>query len=294
MRYDERDDGELLELAASGWAPAFAVLVHRHAPALLVAFADDPDPAERVTDVFLRAMRELPDRAPAGSVSTWLFALAGRPAPEQVPAVPEETLDPIWRELSIRWPDGRHVHRGRPLARRLAVIGGALAVGVLVPLVVLGLPAAPDGDAIESVRAEPLEDAPTEEREPEDIPSFEFPDVTAGAEEAPTDAPDDEPPAPVAPPTTDTATPVAPEPEPEATEDPVPEPVDPVEPIEPVEPPPTGDDGTADGTADGGADSDGSADGSGDGSGDGGSDGSGDGSDGGDGGATLPVIGGDA
>lgn len=283
MRYDERDDGELLELARSGWAPAFAVLVHRHAPALLAAFADDPDPFERVTDVFLRAMRELPDHAPTGPVATWLFALAGRRPPEHVPPVAEEALDPIWRELSLRWPDGRNVHRrSRPVVRRLAVIAGALAVGVLVPLVVLGLPAAPDDD-IESVRAQPLEDEPAEEPEPEDVPSFEFPDVTAGVAEVPTETIDEAPSAPTAPPPDEEEAPADPDPEPVVTEDPV-EPVEPVDPLDPVDPvPPPSDDGTADdGTADDGTEgSDGTADG-GDGTTDGGA---------ADGSEPLPVIG---
>lgn len=288
MRYDERDDGELLELARSGWAPAFAVLVHRHAPALLATFADDPDPFERVTDVFLRAMRELPDHDPPGPVATWLFALAGRRPPEHVPAVAEEALDPIWRELSIRWPDGRHVHRRRPLVRRLAVIAGALAVGVLVPLVVLGLPAAPDDDDIESVRAQPLEEEPAEDPEPEDVPSFEFPDVTAGAAEVPTETLDDEPTAPVAPPPEDAQAPEVDDPEPVVTETPAPEPAEPVDPVDPVDqtpPPPDSDGGSADdGSADDGTGSDGTADGGDDGTSDGGTT---------DGSEPLPVIGGD-
>jgi hypothetical protein len=288
MRYDERDDGELVELARSGWSPAFAVLVHRHAPALLAAFADDPDPFERVTDVFIRAMRELPDHDPSAPVAAWLFALAGRRPPDHVPSVPEEALDPIWRELSLRWPDGRHIHRRRrPVVRRLAVIAGALALGVLVPLVVLGLPATPDDDAIESVRAQPLEEEPTEEPEPEDVPDFEFPDVTAGAVEGPTETSDDEPSAP--PPSTDTQAPM--EPAPETTQPPAPapaEPVEPVDPLDPIEPPPApDDDGTSDGTSDDGAD--GSTDGDPPpGDSDGGETSDGDGGD-----ETLPVIGGD-
>ncbi|WP_052666245.1 RNA polymerase sigma factor [Nitriliruptor alkaliphilus] len=257
MRYDERDDGELLELAQAGWAPAYAVLVHRHAPALLAAFADDPDPLERVTDVFVRAMRQLPERDPAAPVGPWLFALAGRPVPASVVAIDEETLDPVWRSLAARWPDGRHVHHQRPATRRIVAVLGAIALGIAVPTIVLGLPASAPEEATTSVRAQPLDDEPTEEPEPEELPDFEFPDIGGDGGELP-DGPVD----PVTPP----STPRSPSPPPPVVPSPAPSPTpEPSPTVEPVEPPPpepvdpvTDDDGSTDddGTGDDGTDDD--------------------------------------
>jgi hypothetical protein len=249
MRYDERDDSELLELAQAGWSPAFAVLVHRHAPALLAAFADDPDPLERVTDVLLRAMRQLPERDPAAPVGPWLLALAGRPAPAAVPPVDEERLDPVWRQLALRWPDGRHVHHRRPASRLLVTAIGAIAIGIAVPTIVLGIPASAPEDRAESVRAQPLEDEPGDADRPVDLPTFEFPDVSGGpTEPAPGPVVPVEPP-----PTADEpvpTAPVVPAPPPPAPE-PTPEFVPPPEETEeeqiadPVSPEPTDDGGDA-------------------------------------------------
>lgn len=329
MRYDERDDGELLELAQAGWSPAFAVLVHRHAPALLEAFADEPDAADRVTDVFVRAMRKLPDQDPAASVRGWLSALAGRPLREGAPpatadappatdgastadgepttdagpttsstptagttgatgtvllwnatsgpdatavvAAPaagaggagkahldrqlDGTVDAIWRELAGRWPDGRHrrrPRRRRPALRALATVVGAVALGVVVPAIVLGMPPATD-DEVVTVRARPVEEAPEPEPEsPSDtLPTFEFPDIGDPTPPGRSDTPATEPttpgtdtPTPTAP-VTPAPPPTAPEPDPTPVE-PVTPPADP-EPDPAPTPPPTTDPGTGDG-----------------------------------------------
>jgi hypothetical protein len=219
MRYEERDDDELAELAQAGWSPAFAVLVHRHGPALLAAFADRPDPVESTFEVFVRAMRRLGKRDPSVPVRTWLFQLARREEPADVPPPVDASLDHLWRDLAERWPDGRRPRRRHPIVRGIAIAVGAVALGVGVPTVVLGLPDAAE-EPPESVRAEPLEDVPTEEPEPVDLPDFEFPDV---AEEPPPTTQEPVAPAPVEP--TEPAAPAAPTPAPTAPSAPAPAPV---------------------------------------------------------------------
>lgn len=269
MRYHERDDRELLELAQAGWAPAFAVLVHRHGPALLTAFAEDPDPADRVTDVFVRAMRQLPERDPAEPVGPWLFALAGRPAPETVPDTAPDTMDPIWHRLTPLWPDGRRARRPHPVARKVVTVVGAIALGVAVPTIVLGIPAPSSDQNAAKVRAEPLEDEPVVETRSEELPTFEFPDVGGGdGTQAPADAPTDpvttpetapSPTAPVvpapapAPTTTEPPPPTVDEPVSEPTTEPTAEPTAEPEPTAPPPPPPSTDgDGDGGGAADDG------------------------------------------
>lgn len=260
MRYEERSDDELLELAQAGWRPAFAVLVHRYAPALLTAFADTPDPAERTFDVLLRAMKHLPEHDLSEHPGPWFFALAGRPAPARVQAPVEATIDRLWRDLDAQWPDGHvAVRRRAPVLRPLATVLGAIAVGVAVPVIALGLPDGSGEAATETVRAEPLEVVPTDEPEPEQLPAFEFPDVGEPG-------PATEPAAPIAPAPTEPPTPVAPVAPPPPPTDPggpgdggTDGPADPTDPggdptdpggdpgTDPVDPPPSDDGGAGDG-----------------------------------------------
>jgi hypothetical protein len=197
MRYERRRDAELVELAQDGSAPAFAVLVHRHAPAVLAATADAEDPQRATRDVFVRAMRELPDRDPKQPVGPWLTELAGRPAPwttaeeEVAPA----RVDELWRELDRRWPDGRAPRRSRRVLRRVTVAVAAVAIGVAVPAAVLTADPTEDEDVTE-LRAQPLDDPADvpepDGEEPRTLPAFEFPEV----EDAPlAPLPEDEVPA---------------------------------------------------------------------------------------------------
>jgi hypothetical protein len=254
MRYEEREDGELVELAQAGWSPAFAVLVHRHGPALLAAFADEPDPAERTFEVLVRAMRRLDKRDPAQPVRPWLFALAGRDEPATVPPPVGATLDHVWRDLAERWPDGKRPRRRHPILAGIAIALGAIALGVGVPTIVLGLPDAPE-EPPESVRAQPLEEVPVDEPEPIDMPDFEFPDIAEGPAPAPS-----VPSGPAAPAVTEPAEPVAPvtppptapaptDPDPVPAPDPAPAPQPEPEPEpepQPDPPPVTDGDGTGD------------------------------------------------
>lgn len=198
MRYDERDDAELVELAQAGWGPAFAVLVHRHAPMLLAATADDRDPWGATLDVLVRALRQLADRDPSAPVAPWLLELAGRDAPSTVPAADPDELDALWHELDTRWPDGKRPRRRVPAAVRWTALAlGAIGVGIAVPAAVINT-APPEDPVTVELRAQPVADAAAdvdeELEEPEPLPTFEFPDVASDdagtGDDAPTpDAP---------------------------------------------------------------------------------------------------------
>ncbi|MEX1178623.1 MAG: hypothetical protein WEB09_09195 [Nitriliruptor sp.] len=290
MRYEARSDEELLELAQAGWRGAFAVLVHRHAPALLTAFADAPDPVDRTYDVLLRAMRHLPEVDPDRvEVRSWLFTLAGRMPPTRVQSPLEATVDRIWLDLDARWPDGvSHRTTRRPGLVPFATVLGAIALGVAVPVVVLGLPAASSDVPPESIRAQPIDETPVEAPDPDDLPAFEFPDVgdptAPPAQPEPLDGPEEpettiDPPAPV---------PDEGELEPGtgSPEQPTTPPADDQAPVPPDDGGGDLPDGGDPGTGDGGGDVVGDGDGGGDASDDGASDGGT--------GGVVGVIGGDA
>lgn len=187
MRFGDRSDAELIRLAQAGWAPAFAVLVHRYAPVVRATRPRDQPAVPLVTSVFLHAMRELAGRDPAAPVLPWLLRIAGagtKSPPTPVPLPPEE-LDAIWAELHRFWPDGLRPAGPRPWRRAAAVACLAVLVG-LIPAVVLGI----DGAGVETepveLRAVPLPDERTAEvaegQEAEEA-DFAFP-ATPGEQEA--------------------------------------------------------------------------------------------------------------
>jgi hypothetical protein len=214
VRFGDRSDEELIRLAQAGWAPAFAVLVHRYAPVVRATRPRAEPAVPFLTHVFLQAMRELRGRDPRAPVAPWLLGLAGagaRSAKTPVPLSAEE-LDGIWTRVHDYWPDGHRHARNVPWRRGAAIVGLAALAG-LVPAVVLGA----DGTGTEAepleLRAVPLPDertAAVAEEPEDDEPDFSFP-TTPEEQEAP-------PPEPVEP---------APS-EPETTQpDPEPEPQDP-------------------------------------------------------------------
>lgn len=259
MRYDEREDRELVELAKDGWAPAFAVLVHRHAPRVLAASSGGRDPYDATLATFTDAMRRLPDRDSGSAFGPWVLSLSGQLAPDRVPAVDAAVLDRLWADLHVRWPDGRAPRRWPTVVRRVGILVAAVAVGIAVPIAVLSAPASDDPEVIE-LRAQPMPaearpDPPEVEDEGleaiEELPSFEFPDVepepepppSSGTDPGPTDptpAPSPAPaPAPATAPAPAPASGPAPGPAPESEPEPTPEP--PPEDGEPDD----GDDGSA-------------------------------------------------
>jgi hypothetical protein len=268
--YGGRCDAELVADAQAGVAPAFAVLLHRHGPAVRSAVRNDPEPTSAVIETFVRAMRELPSRDPDAPVRPWLLGLVGT-AVEPDPIVPlsEEERDEIWAELAVRWPTGR-VPRRSDRWQRVALAAGLLAVCALVPTMVL-LAGEAEPEPVDELRAFPLQTAAVEVTipdEPEPLPSFTFPTVPELEEPAPptsapepTASPEPTPTPTPAPTVTATATPTPTE-EPTApteTEEPSEEPVEPGPgPTEEPSPTPTlpvppdpggGDDGDGDGEA---------------------------------------------
>lgn len=261
MAHGDRSDAELMQLAQDGASPAFAVLLHRHGPAVRACVATDDDPVGAVIGTFVAAMRRLAKRSPDDPVRPWLLELAARqvrdPAPVGDAALPEldpEEADEIWAELDIRWPDGR-IRRSVPRwLSRVALVVVLVALAVLVPYVVMTYGnEAPEEDALEELVARPFEDEI--EREPADElfdtpdeveveeapPAFEFPDVDDPAtdptpDEAPTDPTSDQ---------VDPAPQVTPDPDPAPTPDPTPEPDPQPDPAPQPDPEPEPDDAPA-------------------------------------------------
>lgn len=190
MRFGDRSDAELIRLAQAGWAPAFAVLVHRYAPVVRATRPRSEPAAPLVTSVFLHAMRELAGRDPAAPVLPWLLRIAGagtKSPPTPAPLSSEE-LDAIWAELHRFWPDGLRHARARPWRRAAAVACLAVLAG-LIPAMVLGV----DGTGVDTepleLRAVPLPDERTAEvadgRETEEA-DFAFPATPEEQEPEPT------------------------------------------------------------------------------------------------------------
>jgi hypothetical protein len=180
VSFQDRSDAELLELAQAGAAAAFAVLLHRHGPAVRSAVRYEDDPTAAVTATFVRAMRALPDLDPAAPARPWLVGLTGTEVvPDPIVPLSEEERDAIWTELARRWPTGRAPrgeHRG---IRRLALVAALVAAGGLVPAAVL-LASRPPPPADE-LRAFPVHletrATPDPDDEPEPLPTFTFPAV---------------------------------------------------------------------------------------------------------------------
>lgn len=194
-----------MELAGAGWAPAFAVLVHRHAPLVHSAVRPTPDPHAAVVGVFSEAMRQLDQRDAAAAVAPWLLDLAGGGPVADPSPLPPEDLDAIWAELHHRWPDGRRMPRALPW-RRLGTGLALVAVAAIVPSVLLGTDHDDtDDEELLELRAFPVEDERT--RQAQVAPEPEAPDFTFPEGPDINESPDPEP-----------------TPEPEATPEPTPTP----------------------------------------------------------------------
>jgi hypothetical protein len=190
----QHSDAELVKLAKAGWSPAFAVLVHRHAPIVHAALADRSDPLSATTAVFVHAMRELRQRAPEAPIAPWLLELVDRPPPDRPSELTDEELDAMWHELHRRWPDGERPASTWPW-RRLALVAGLIVVAAGVPALVLGIDV-PDEEAEVELRAVPVTDEalPVDPPDDDSLPSFSFPVAPEdGGEPAPEEQTEPEP-----------------------------------------------------------------------------------------------------
>jgi hypothetical protein len=176
MQLGTSSDAELVRLAQRGASPPFAVLVHRHAPAVRARVADDRDPTGAVVATFVTAMRRLPKRSPDDPVRPWLLDLADRqvrrpaPLPEDpsdLPPLDPDEADEIWAELELRWPRGR-VRRSMPRwVAPVALVIVMVALAVLVPYLLLTVGTdGPEAAPIEDVVARPYEEEPAADRAP--------------------------------------------------------------------------------------------------------------------------------
>lgn len=174
MLLTDRSDAELVTLSRRGWAPAFAVLLHRHGPAVRAATTDAPDPTSAVRDTFLTAMRRLDEPAAQTDARGWLLELAGShtrdvrevPTTAMLDPCSDDELEEIWADLDRRWPDGRRPRRGVPRPVRVAAFVLLLvALAAVVP--VIAFTALDDREeTVEEVRAVPDEDATADDAEP--------------------------------------------------------------------------------------------------------------------------------
>lgn len=167
---DADHDQALLARARAGEAPAFAILVHRHAAVLHAAASAGEDLKDRdgalatVQRTFVRAMRRL-DRADPTDVGGWLRQVQGTPLEpadiEHAPPLTTTELDELWRELSPRWPRGRRPWHVPRWIGKVAVVLVLLALAVAVPYALL-VTAADDEDQgpapIAEVVAVPIDD----------------------------------------------------------------------------------------------------------------------------------------
>ena len=156
MSHAHRDDADLLAHARQGDAAAFAVLLHRHGPAVHAASSDGttervhedtgepPVATAAVTRTFLAAMRQL-DQADDQDLRGWLLrlALGADPDPAALTRarrpepLPGTVLDQVWGELAERWPTGRRPLRAPRWLAHAALLIVLLALAAGVPYVVL-------------------------------------------------------------------------------------------------------------------------------------------------------------
>lgn len=154
MDHSDRSDAELVQRAQNGEQRAFAMLLHRHGPAVRATVHADRDPAGATIATFVTAMRALHKQPSDAPVRPWLRTLAQkhtrRPDLEQAadpPPIDPDELDEIWAEVDLRWPNGR-VPRSIPRwvgwAATLVVL---VSLAVLIPYLALTVGGSDDGQS---------------------------------------------------------------------------------------------------------------------------------------------------
>lgn len=173
MEFSKHSDTDLVRHASAGSAPAFATIVHRHAPQVHAVFSHAPDPHARVTATFLDAMKRLDSLGEEAEVGSTLLEIAGARGGDATSGASEpsqlsdDEVDAIWAQLYRRWPSGRARPALPSAAPRAALVATLVAVGFLLPRMVLA------AGATEEVELEHIVAKPYEEAEPENAEDAE-------------------------------------------------------------------------------------------------------------------------
>lgn len=172
-------DADLLELAASGSAPAFASLLHRHRDVLQRGALRARDPEQAADSALIATMRdlrrgrlraELLRERLAEHVEDAVREDRGRPGVERL--LPPDWFDRMWVRVEERWPDGRR--RPHPPRWTWHVVGAALIAVAGAAGTFLVVTADVTTEVVSELVAEPLdavESPPTEPSGPVDEPT---------------------------------------------------------------------------------------------------------------------------
>jgi hypothetical protein len=184
-------DADLVDLARSGSAPAFASLLYRHRDVIQRAALKAAQPDAAVEVVMRTAVRSLRRADVAsGDVRSWIGALSeqevrsdlGRPDVERM--LPADWFDRAWVRVEPSWPTGRRSRRPPRWAR--TVLGALLLAGLGSGATYALVTAERMTDVVSELVGEPIEDpmflvvpGPVVDQEPEDAPEL-FGDVELG------------------------------------------------------------------------------------------------------------------
>jgi len=186
-------DADLLELAATGSAPAFASLIHRHRDVLQRGAVRAARPEVAAETALVAAVRDLRrGRLRDGSVRDRLTELMedavrqdrGQPGVERL--LPPDWFDRVWVRVEERWPTGRRPLRTPRWTGHVFGAGMIAAVGVVGTLLVVTTEVTTE--VVSELVAEPVDEVglpssspsePVEGSEPTESPEL-FGDVELG------------------------------------------------------------------------------------------------------------------
>ena len=186
-------DADLLELAASGSAPAFASLLHRHRDVLQRGALRAGSPEEAAESALVATLRDLRRgrlRAEdlrdqlAERIEEAVHDDRGQPGVERL--LPPDWFDRVWVRVEERWPDGRR--RLRLPRWTWHVVGAVLIAAAGAVGTFLVVTADVTTEVVSELVAEPIEDdeapvptpsGPVEEPTPPESPEL-FGDVELG------------------------------------------------------------------------------------------------------------------
>ena len=184
-------DADLLELAASGSAPAFASLLHRHRDVLQRGALRAGHPEQAAESALVATMRDLRrgrlradqlrDRL-AAHVEDAVREDRGRPGVERL--LPPDWFDRAWVRAEERWPGGRR--RRRAPRWTWHIVGAALIAVAGAVGTYLVVTAEVTTEVVSELVAEPVDDVDTPDPAPsgadEEPPPAEIPELFGDVE----------------------------------------------------------------------------------------------------------------